>query len=499
MKLEMTKPEMRDDSESVLITGFAHLVFSQVSTRLITFALNLATARLLTVASYGLASVQFHLINTAILFLSREGFRRGCLRSQQDAPGGSVHIPRLLATAALVMPVGVVTAVATCGLMLRRHGPAAAGDPYPTAVHMQGAAALLELAAEPLYILGAAQLRFRLRVGAEAAATLARGVLTLALLARATCAPALALSWGQLAYAGVTLLAYLTAYAPALAAGGTLLDWRTLRLCASFSVQAAEKLVLAEGSKLVLVATQSAADQGAYGLASNLGSLVVRTVFQPFEEAAFLAFSRPGGDGGGAKAGGAAAAAAAANARLARVLAVAVRTVTIVGLFSVAFGPAYCQLLLRLAYGERWAATGAPAALAAYCPYILLLAVNGILEAFVHAVATPHELGAANVALVAAAGAHMAAVAAAARGGGGAASVVAADALGMAARIAYSACALAARLRGAADAALPGGEWAHAGVHVGVGMAVLAAAAPAVLHAERELLAELRVLRSEAG
>ena len=84
-----------------------------------------------------LASVQFHLINTAILFLSREGFRRGCLRSEQD--GGAVHVPRLLATAALVLPVGAVTAAATCGLMLRRHGPAEPGDPYPTAVYMQGA------------------------------------------------------------------------------------------------------------------------------------------------------------------------------------------------------------------------------------------------------------------------------------------------------------------------------------------------------------------------
>ena len=95
--------------------------------------------------------------------------------------------------------------------------------------------------------------------------------------------------------------------------------------------QAAEKLVLAEGSKAVLVATQSPADQGAYGLASNLGSLVVRTLFQPFEEAAFLAFSRAGADLGGGGGGGGEAAAAAAKARLARVLAVAVRTVTIVG------------------------------------------------------------------------------------------------------------------------------------------------------------------------
>lgn len=53
-----------------------------------------------------------------------------------------------------------------------------------------------------------------------------------------------------------------------------------------------EKLLLAEGSKLVLVAFETSYNQGVYGLVSNLGSLVVRTVFQPFEEAAFIAFSR---------------------------------------------------------------------------------------------------------------------------------------------------------------------------------------------------------------
>ena len=51
------------------------------------------------------------------------------------------------------------------------------------------------------------------------------------------------------------------------------------------------------------------------------------------------------------------------------------------------FGPAYTYLLLRLLYGLRWSETEAPRALATYCVYILLLAVNGILEAFVHAVA----------------------------------------------------------------------------------------------------------------
>jgi len=43
---------------------------------------------------------------------------------------------------------------------------------------------------------------------------------------------------------------------------------------------------------MVLVAVESALNQGVYGLVSNLGSLVVRILFQPFEEAAFAAFSR---------------------------------------------------------------------------------------------------------------------------------------------------------------------------------------------------------------
>ena len=53
-----------------------------------------------------------------------------------------------------------------------------------------------------------------------------------------------------------------------------------------------EKQLLAEGSKMVLVAVQTQYNQGVYGLVGNLGSLLVRTLFQPLEEIAFAAFSR---------------------------------------------------------------------------------------------------------------------------------------------------------------------------------------------------------------
>ena len=52
-----------------------------------------------------------------------------------------------------------------------------------------------------------------------------------------------------------------------------------------------------------------------------------------------------------------------------------------------AFGPPYAYTFIRLVYGQAWAATPAPGVLACYCLYILLLGVNGILEAFQHAVA----------------------------------------------------------------------------------------------------------------
>ena len=48
---------------------------------------------------------------------------------------------------------------------------------------------------------------------------------------------------------------------------------------------------------MVLAAVQGPRSQGVYGLVANLGSLVVRTLFQPFEEAAFTAFSQAGAAG----------------------------------------------------------------------------------------------------------------------------------------------------------------------------------------------------------
>ncbi len=60
-----------------------------------------------------------------------------------------------------------------------------------------------------------------------------------------------------------------------------------------FWLQAVEKLLLAEGTKIAMTKVQSAYDQGVYGLVVNLGSIAARLLLQPFEEAAFMSFSQP--------------------------------------------------------------------------------------------------------------------------------------------------------------------------------------------------------------
>ena len=79
-----------------------------------------------------------------------------------------------------------------------------------------GFAAFLELCSEPLYILATTQLKFRLRVAAEAAAAVARGGLTLWLLRAGSVHPATALTLGQMAYAAVLLGVYGGNYMPEL-------------------------------------------------------------------------------------------------------------------------------------------------------------------------------------------------------------------------------------------------------------------------------------------
>jgi len=80
-----------------------------------------------------------------------------------------------------------------------------------------------------------------------------------------------------------------------------------------------------------------------------------------------------------------------------RILILALKLANLFGSVFVVFGPNYAYVLLRLLYSRDWSDGDATMALGYYCIYILALALNGVSEAFLHAVVTKGELMQSNV------------------------------------------------------------------------------------------------------
>lgn len=403
------------EGASKTINAFKTLFVSQLLSRLFTFFLNVISTRSLSPTIYGVAAVQFHLINTTILTISREGFRRGCLRipckSRQE-------VFKLLLLATLAVPLGVLLSTSIILFFIKKQK--VGNEVYVQSLWLQGAAAILELCSEPLYILASTRFLFGLRAIIETVAVVGKGLFLIFLLEKRGSPALVAFSLSQFAYAGLVCIGYVTYYISRILCRyqkqqkGTsrsnrdskqlqhktdklcIPDSQILQVCGAFTLQAIEKLLLAEGSKMVMAFVQDSHCQGVYGLVSNLGSLVVRTLFQPFEEAAFAVFSTLSGQRTSSQ-----------LSQQWQLLSLLVRAMSIVGLLAAAFGPAYSYIVLLAMYSQQWAESQAPLALGLYSQYIPLLAVNGVLESFVHAVADQNQLGHINFWLVIVTGLHL--------------------------------------------------------------------------------------------
>lgn len=128
-------------------------------------------ARRLTPEEFGVPTVHFYLLSTAIL-TTREGFRRALMRdSVKDAS---------LGYAWLVLPIGgFLSIVIPLGVIWSQN--ISTREPYGLALLYYGAAAFIELCAEPYYIRAMRMSAFKLRLFAETTSTVLRSVLTYAL------------------------------------------------------------------------------------------------------------------------------------------------------------------------------------------------------------------------------------------------------------------------------------------------------------------------------
>jgi hypothetical protein len=178
-----------------------------------------------------------------------------------------------------------------------------------------------------------------------------------------------------------------------------------LRLTGSLTLQSALKYILTQGDSLLITTYTSLADQGAYALASNYGGLIARMLFQPIEESSRNMFAKL------CASPETATSTRDANneqqlqerrrnlSQAARVLTIILRLYSIISLFAVTLGPTLAPLLLSVVAGRKWSATNASNVLATYCYYIPFLAINGVTEGFVAAVATNKQLYAQSISM----------------------------------------------------------------------------------------------------
>ncbi|KAH0289750.1 oligosaccharide translocation protein RFT1 [Aureobasidium namibiae CBS 147.97] len=394
---------MSDNAVSASAKGASFLILLQIGSRALTFALNQILLRFLSPELLGV-NVQLELYCISVLYFARESLRVA-LQRRADGTQAVINMSYLAIAA------GVPLSYALAELYLQTEIPKV---PFLVpSLRVYGLAAMIELFAEPSFVAAQQKMLYKVRASAEAAATIMKTFATVGLVVWASRQGqdlgVLPFAIGQLAYAASLLVVYTARLVLVAKSEGfyllprgiqsktekfwlSLFSQPLLNLSLSLTVQSSIKYVLTQGDSILIASLASLQDQGAYALSSNYGGLIARMLFQPIEEASRNLFAKlcapttssvaskdekKAGDG-----------VQQANSTLALIL----KAYSLISLVAFAAGPTVAPVLLSLVAGSRWSHTGAGEVLGCYCYYIPLLALNGVSEAFVAAVADNKQL-----------------------------------------------------------------------------------------------------------
>ncbi|RDA84359.1 hypothetical protein CP532_2588 [Ophiocordyceps camponoti-leonardi (nom. inval.)] len=397
-------------SASARLRGASVLIALQLASRLTSFLANqFLLVRRVTAPQLGLAA-KLDASAQTVLFFARDGLRVAVPRVAAAAD------ERALPSQALVN-LGYLAALVGAGFVLflrlvlsLRHG---GGDDGGGALAVYAVAAVVELLAEPAFLLMQARLSFGPRAAAESVAGLMR-VLVVFLAVGSSSEDVLPFALGQLAYASALVVVYAFAArrvaldfsllprrvvrGPSAAFVGGYLYRPAVRLAGSVTAQGVVKHLLTQGDTLLVAVLASPSVQGVYALANNYGGLLARLLFQPVEESCRGYFSlllspEQQADADDKKQ------TVSKEKKLPSALVEARDSLTtltrlylVLSSVVVALGPFAAPPLLALVAGRRWSAAGAGSVLATYSLYVPFLAINGLAEAFVASVADERQL-----------------------------------------------------------------------------------------------------------
>ncbi|OJA11584.1 hypothetical protein AZE42_01937 [Rhizopogon vesiculosus] len=403
----------------------------QLGSRILTFILNQALFRLASPQAYGTAAIQFELILSTILFLSREGVRNALLRAwpRDTSVHGQASNPSNGRTPALtnlsILPIilGLPVSLATTVVYGTLASIDASRQPYfHVALSTYALAALSELCSEPMHNQAMGEVRTGVRVRAEGLGITCKTLVTYLVLLYDSTRPdpgdfaLVAFALGQLAYSAIVFLSYVyqmgyptfwptrlvtrsssdatTSISKIYLIASQYVDVSILHLSLTMTGQSLVKHILTEGDKIILSWWSPLEDQGGYAIAVNYGSLVARIVFQPLEEICRVYFSRilyPSATEAKFKS----TVAQPTKRSLVQASEMLLSLVSIqlsCSVLVIGFASVYLPIFLHLLLPSRYLSTSAPQVLAAWVWYIPVLAINGVLEAFFSSIATPQDL-----------------------------------------------------------------------------------------------------------
>ena len=416
---------MADSVLSKTAQGATFLILLQITSRALTFIVNQVLLRFLTPQILGVAT-QLELFAISILYFARESIRVAIQRqtgvqhdtgkiesanqgSKRDQVGTRRRVQEVVNLSWAAVGLGLLITFVFAWLYVRKADAAVLETPYLQAsLRIYCLATFVELLNEPSFAIAQQQMLYRTRASAEMQATLTRCVVTCAVAIStsrmATQTGVLPFALGQLAYAVVLNLSYFSQVAsvckglivsrtPKSSDEGTgYVSDELISTVWNLYGQSLFKQLLTSGDQYLVAALTSLSSQGSYALASNYGGLLARILFQPIEESSRSFFARllpskpdhlTATEKKSAQTG---------TQQVVVYLTRLLHAYLLLSLLATTLGPPLSRPILHLVAGPSWSTTEAPLVLSSYCYYIPVLALNGILEAFVAAVATSAEL-----------------------------------------------------------------------------------------------------------